>query len=204
MKPIILIGGGGHCLSCIDVIEQEGNYQIAGIVDVPEKVGQTILGYPIIGNDDDLPELVKKYENALITVGQIKSAKVRIQLYNQLKELGANLPVIISTMAYVSKHATIQEGTIVMHHALINAGAHIGVNNIINTKALVEHEAQIRDHCHLSTASKTNGQVIIGNECFIGSGVTLANNIEITDQVIIPAGTTVFKNITKPGIYIKR
>jgi len=36
MKPIILIGGGGHCLSCIDVIEQTGLYQIIGILDLPD------------------------------------------------------------------------------------------------------------------------------------------------------------------------
>jgi len=33
-KELILIGGGGHCTACIDVIEQEGRFAIAGIVDV--------------------------------------------------------------------------------------------------------------------------------------------------------------------------
>ena len=52
-EKIILVGGGGHCKSCIDVIEQEGAYQIAGVVDVPEKLHQKILGYEIIATDDD-------------------------------------------------------------------------------------------------------------------------------------------------------
>ena len=43
MDKIILIGGGGHCKSCIDVIEQAGTFQIAGIVDVPEKLHQKAL-----------------------------------------------------------------------------------------------------------------------------------------------------------------
>jgi len=30
---------------CIDVIEQEGRFQIAGIIDLPEKARQNILGY---------------------------------------------------------------------------------------------------------------------------------------------------------------
>ena len=54
MKEIILIGGGGHCKSVIDVIEKEGRFKIAGIVDVPELLGTEILGYPIIGNDSDI------------------------------------------------------------------------------------------------------------------------------------------------------
>ena len=60
MQKIILIGGGGHCKSCIDVIEAEGKYDIAGILDMPEFVGEKILGYSIIGTDDDLPELSKQ------------------------------------------------------------------------------------------------------------------------------------------------
>ena len=34
-KIPILIGGGGHCKSVIDVIEQEAKFEIAGIVDKP-------------------------------------------------------------------------------------------------------------------------------------------------------------------------
>ena len=87
-EKIILIGGGGHCKSCIDVIEQEGRFQIAGIVDLPEKMHQKILGYEIIAIDDDLPRLAGKYENFLITMGQIKSPEKRIRIFQTLKEPG--------------------------------------------------------------------------------------------------------------------
>ena len=204
MEFIILIGGGGHCKSCIDVIEQEGRFKIAGIVEKEEIIGEQILGYPIIGCDDDLPALINQYKNVLITVGQIKSAKIRIKLFNNCKAYKATFPVIISPVAYVSRHAKINEGTIIMHQAIINAEAKIGINNIINSKALVEHEAQIGSHNHISTGATINGQVLIKDECFIGSGVTVANNITITENVILPAGTTVYKDITKSGIYIKR
>ena len=82
MKKIILIGGGGHCKSVIDVIEQEKRYKINGIVDKPKFLGSKILGYKVIGSDLDLEYLAKKYKNAIITVGQIKSSLVRIKLFN--------------------------------------------------------------------------------------------------------------------------
>ncbi len=59
-KPnLILIGGSGHCKSCIDVIEQEQRFQIAGIIALPEKTEQNILGYQIIGSDEDLEKITK-------------------------------------------------------------------------------------------------------------------------------------------------
>ena len=70
-EKIILIGGGGHCKSFIDVIEQEGKYQIAGIVDVREKIHQKILGYEIVGTDKDLPLMAKQYSSFLITIADI-------------------------------------------------------------------------------------------------------------------------------------
>jgi len=168
-ENILLLGAGGHCHSVIDVIEQENRFSIAGIVDNEKNVGESILGYPIIGCDDDLKELRKKYKYALVSVGQIKSPAIRVKLFHLLKELNFDLPVIISPMAYVSKHTSIEEGTIVMHHALVNANVEIGKNCIINSKSLIEHDVTIGSNCHISTGAILNGGVNVADETFFGS-----------------------------------
>ena len=195
MKRIILIGGGGHCKSCIDVIEQAGTFQIAGIVDVPEKLHQKILGYEIIAIDNDLSQLVDEYENFLITLGQIKSPEKRIRIYQTLKESGTKLPIIVSPLAYVSRHARLEEGTIVMHYALVNAGAQIGSNCIINTKALIEHDAVIGNHCHIATDAVINGGVKVGSGTFFGSNAVTREYIEIGENSIIGCGAKITKDI---------
>lgn len=203
-QPIILLGGGGHCKSCIDVIEQGEKYRIIGILDLPEMVGKRILGYEIIGTDDDLPNLLKTVGNYLITIGQIKSSKKRIALWEMVKKSGTKLPFIVSPNAYVAKSASIGEGSIIMHHVIVNAGAKIGVNCIINSKALIEHEAMVGDFCHVSTGAIVNGQAIIGSRCFIGSNATISNNICIVEDSVISAGTNIFKDIATPGTYFTK
>ena len=193
-EKIILIGGGGHCRSCIDVIEQEGRFTIAGIVDVPEKKHDNVLGYPIIGSDADLSELIKSVPNVLITLGQIKSPARRVELFNMLKQMCALFPMIQSPLAYVSPHAQIAEGTIVMHHALINAGARIGRNCIINNKALIEHDVVIEDHCHISTGAVVNGGVTIGSGSFFGSGAVSKEYTSIPANSFIKANSLIPKN----------
>jgi sugar O-acyltransferase (sialic acid O-acetyltransferase NeuD family) len=188
-EKIILIGGGGHCRSCIDVIEQEGRFTIAGIVDVPEKKQHNVLGYPVIGSDADFKELMKICSNVLITLGQIKSPTRRMELFNELMQIGARFPVIQSPLAYVSPHARIGEGTIVMHHALIDAGVKIGRNCIINNKALVEHDAVIGDHCHISTGAIVNGGVVIGSGSFFGSGAVAKEYTSIPANSFIKANS---------------
>ena len=189
MKEIILIGGGGHCKSVIDVIEQESQFVIVGIVDKSELIGTDVLGYPVIGSDSELESLAKKYTYALVTVGQIRSSEARIKLFNLAKKLGFSLPSIISSRAYVSNHTFIGNGTVVMHDAFINAGASIGDNCIINSKALIEHDCKISNHCHISTNAIINGSVTIEEGCFIGSGAVTNNSITIKKNSFIKAGS---------------
>jgi len=200
-KKLILIGGGGHGKACIDVIESEGVFEIAGIVDRREKVRNKVLGYRVIASDEELPELIRDYSYFFISVGQIKSAEKRIALFRRLKRLGAKFPVIVSPRAYVSRSATIQEGTIIMHQALVNADAVIGKNCIVNTGALIEHEATIGDFCHISTRSVVNGQCRVGSGTFIGSNCTIGNNVDIPDNTIVGAGSVVIRSLRKSGTY---
>ena len=191
MKKIILIGGGGHCKSVIDVIEQEKKYKIHGIVDKPKFLGSKILGYKVIGSDLDLEYLAKKYKNAIITVGQIQSPLVRIKLFNLARKAGFKFPPIISPRAYVSKYSRIGMGTIVLHNVVVNSNVSIGNNCIINTKSLIEHDCEISDHCHIATCATINGSVKIRSKCFIGSNATVRDGITIKENSFIKANSLV-------------
>lgn len=202
MKQILLIGGGGHCRAVIDVIEAHGQFRIKGIVQPKTDGSEPVLNYPILGEDADLPDLLTETPNALLTVGQIKTSTLRRRLYELLKELNAVMPVIISPKAYVSRHAGVEEGTLVMHGAIVNAGARLGRNGIINSQALIEHDAEIGHHCHVSTGARVNGGVIVEDGCFIGSGAVLREGLRIGANSVIGAGCVVTRNI-KPDTLMK-
>jgi sugar O-acyltransferase (sialic acid O-acetyltransferase NeuD family) len=190
-KDIILLGGGGHCKSVIDVIEKTEKYRIIGILDIDENVGKKVLDYTIIGTDKELQNLRKRINYAFITVGQISDYSLRVNLFNLAKNYNFILPVIISPLSYVSKYTRIDEGTIIMHHALVNAGAKIGRNCIINTKALIEHDAVIEDFCHISTGSIVNGGTVIGKYSFLGSNAVTKQYTKIEEKSFVKAGSVV-------------
>ena len=194
-KPkIILIGAGGHAHACIDVIEQHGGYQIAGLVGMAEEMHAEHLGYKVIATDNNLPELVKGYQYAFITVGQIQSSDHRIRLYQHATELGFQMPVFIAPSAHVSRHASIGVGTIVMHGAIVNAGARVGNNCIINTRALLEHDVAVEDHCHISTGAILNGEVKIGTGSFVGSGSIIKEGLTLGQRCVVGMGLAVRHN----------
>jgi sugar O-acyltransferase (sialic acid O-acetyltransferase NeuD family) len=188
-KPsLILIGAGGHAHVCIDVIEQQGQFEIAGLIGMPAEVNATHFFYKVIGTDSDLPALSKIHHYAMITVGHIQSPDLRMRLYQRAIETGFQLPAIVSPTAYVSRHASIGAGSIVMHGAIVNAGARVGNNCIINSRALIEHDVTIGDHCHISTGAVLNGTVSVGAGSFIGSGSVVRETIAIGTRCLVGMG----------------
>jgi sugar O-acyltransferase (sialic acid O-acetyltransferase NeuD family) len=194
-EPLLLIGAGGHAMACIDVIEQEGRFQIAGVVGKAHECGTDVLGYPVLGHDEDLPRLLSKTPNALITVGQIKTPEIRIRLFKQIQSLGGQLSSIFSNKAYISKHARIGVGTIIMHGAIVNAGASVGDNCIINSLALIEHDATVADHCHVATGALLNSGVRLGAGSFVGSGARVRQSIKIGECCVIGMGQVVVRDV---------
>ena len=57
MNNLLLIGNGGHAISCIDVIEAEKKYKIFGIVAKENENENKKILYPNIGSDKDLKTL---------------------------------------------------------------------------------------------------------------------------------------------------
>lgn len=189
---ILLVGAGGHARASIDVIEQEGRFALKGLVgQAQELVGTRIFNYPVLGTDADLSTLLSDCKNALVAVGHIKTPEPRIRLFDllQLNEIVA--PVIVSPYAYVSPHASLGAGTIVMHGAIISAGTVVGKNCIINSRSLIEHSAIVANHCHISTGAIINGDANIGVGSFVGSGSIIKQGVRLGSGCVVGMGLAV-------------
>jgi sugar O-acyltransferase (sialic acid O-acetyltransferase NeuD family) len=193
-ENIILIGAGGHALSCIDVIEQENKYNIHGLVGLKDEVGKKISGYDVIATQDELVNLSKDFRYAFIAIGQIKNVKLRIDLYESVLNTGFKIPSIISPQSFISRTVQIGEGTIIMNGVILNSGVRIGNNCIINSKALIEHGTQVADHCHISTGAILNGDCIVESKSFVGSGAIVKHGITIKSSSFVNMGNIVTKN----------
>ena len=192
MRNLVLVGGGGHFISCLDIILMTKLYKIVGIID-KKKISFRNIKY--LGDDERLNDIRKKSSNALITIGQIHSPNIRISLYKKLKDLNFKMPIITSPNSTISKFSSINEGTIIMNGSILNANSKIGNNCIINTGSIIEHDVLINDHCHISTGVILNGNVTIGKGTFIGSGTVIKEGVSIGSNCVIGSNQNIKKNI---------
>ena len=199
-KDLILVGGGGHCNACLDVLRLLNLYNVVGIIERDNFKLEKLHDVSVF-KDQEIEKLSKIYRNFLLTIGKIGNSKIREKKYHELSSLNIELVSLISPTAYVSMSAEVAKGVNIMHHALININVRIGENTIINSQSLVEHDSSIGSHCHISTGVKINGGVKIGNNTFIGSGTVIHEGITIGNDVIVGAGSIIDRNLPNDTKY---
>ena len=199
-KDLILVGGGGHCNACLDVLRLLNLYNVVGIIERDNFKLEKLHDVSVF-KDQETEKLSKIYRNFLLTIGKIGKSKIREKKYYELSNLDIELVSLISPTAYVSASAKIAKGVNIMHHALININVRIGENTIINSQSLVEHDSSIGSHCHISTGVKINGGAKIGNNTFIGSGAVIHEGITIGNDVIVGAGSIIDRNLPNDTKY---
>ncbi len=196
MSKLVLIGGGGHCKSVIDVAKRMNCFDEIVITDPNINRGAKILGCTVVGIDDCLEELYQQgFENAFVTVGSVKINPLREKIADKVAALGYKFPVIQDPSAIVSDSAIIGEGTFIGKNAVINAETKIGKHCIINTGAIIEHECIIGDYTHISVGTTLCGEVSVGRNCMIGSRSTVIQCLNIGDNCVVGAGAVVIENL---------
>jgi len=198
-RPLILVGGGGHCKSVIDAALSAG-WEIRGILDRPGEVGDCVLGVPVVGTDDDASAYVGDCD-FVITVGAIKDPSLRLRLWGYLMGIGARMATIVASTARVSSFAEVGSGTVVMHNACVNACSRIGCNTIINTLANVDHDCIVGSHTHISTCAALNGNVTVADRVFVGSNTVVSQGVSIGPDIVVGAGCLVHHRLALPGTY---
>jgi sugar O-acyltransferase (sialic acid O-acetyltransferase NeuD family) len=197
MEDLVIVGFGGHAKSVADCIERMGIYRIAGYTDLEDRHSR----YKYLGNDSELKSIFDRgVKNAVVGIGYLGKGTVRNKLYDLLKSIGYNLPVIKDPSAIISDSAIIGEGAFIGKAVIVNSEASIGKMAIINTKALVEHECKVGEFTHIAVGAVLCGQVIVGDLVLVGANATVIQCRRIESNSIVPAGVVVGDMIKLGGV----
>lgn len=200
MKNLVLIGGGGHALSLLDILSPD--VTVTGYVDVSPS---PMMPVEYLGNDDEFLSSLADDNNSHCAVaitcvsGRDCSLYLRGKLLSRYHKL---LPrPIIAPTAIVSPSARLADGVQVFHRAVISASTTIGQGSIVNTGAIVEHGCTIGRNIFIGPGAVICGGVTIGDGSYIGAGVIIKPGVKIAPDTVIGLGATVIHDITAAGIY---
>ena len=181
----ILIGGGGHARVVLSIIEAQETSILEGVFDSNPKI-EALDGVENFQNYN--PDL---FPNALAFIA-IGDNRIRKQLAQTINHV---FGVIIHPSAIMDRLSSVEEGSVVMHRAVIQRGTQIGKHAIINTASSIDHDCILGDFIHIAPNATLCGGVVIGDETFIGAGALVLPQIKIGKRVTVGAGAVVTKNI---------
>lgn len=195
-ETIIIVGASGHAKVVIDLVEREGRFSIAGLVDRSRAVGELVLGHPVIGREEDLPALVvsRGLGGALIAIGD---NFVRCQVAERLRVAVPELPLVtaVHPRATIAKDVELGEGTVVMAGVCVNPSARVGRLCILNTRSSLDHDSVMEEGASLAPGVVTGGNCRIGRGAAVGIGAVVLHGVEIGEQTVIGAGSVVARAI---------
>lgn len=193
-KKLVVFGAGGHAKVVIDIIEQQGDYEIAGLLDDNlGHRGKRFFGYPVLGTRADLPALLSaQLRHAIVTIGD-NASRAAVAVY--LEKHGWRFANAVHPRASIGRGVKIGPGSVVMAGCVVNADAYLGDQVIINTGATVDHDCRIEDAVHIAPGCHLCGGVRVRLGSFVGAGSTVTPGVSIGRKAIVGAGSTVIRDV---------
>jgi sugar O-acyltransferase (sialic acid O-acetyltransferase NeuD family) len=190
-KKVILIGYSGHGFVVTD-IAIENQINIIGYTDInPVQNNPFDLDY--LGNEKE-KDFFKNNNDSQFLIG-IGDNSLREEIYKLIIGNNRFVETLISQSSYISKYASIGNGTFVNKNVSVNAFAKIGINTILNTGCIVEHDCVVGNSSHIAPGAVLAGNVTIGERSFIGANVVVKQGVVIGKDVIVGAGSVVINDI---------
>ncbi|HEX7975917.1 MAG TPA: NeuD/PglB/VioB family sugar acetyltransferase [Anaerolineales bacterium] len=198
---LIIYGGGGHGKMLIDLVRALHAYRIAGVIDDGLSPGAKVLGVPVLGGGEALPELYAQgVRLALNAVGGIGNVAVRIQVFRRLAEAGFAFPAVVHPSAVVEGGAELAPGAQVLARAYVGSEARIGFGCILNTGSIVSHDCVLGNYATISPGALLAGEVQIGSGALVGMGVTVNLGVKIGERARLGNGATVKADVPPGGL----
>lgn len=193
-EKLVVFGAGGHAKVVIDIIEQQGVYAIAGLLDDDLRHrGKLFFGYPVLGTRADLAALKSaQLRHAVVTIGD-NASRAAVAAY--LDQHGWRFASAVHPRASIGRGVEIGPGSVIMAGCVVNADAYLGAQVIVNTGATVDHDCRIEDAVHIAPGCHLCGGVSVGRGSLLGAGSTVTPGVRIGCKVIVGAGSTVIRDV---------
>jgi UDP-perosamine 4-acetyltransferase len=192
LDGIVLVGAGPHAKVVVEAVQAVGRWDLVGLTD-PQPESPSVLGVPVLGNDDVLATLrTKGVRAAVISVGD--NAR-RARLAVKLRDLGFVLPPIVHPQAFVAPTARVEAGAVIMARAVVGTQALIQELAIVNTGAIIDHDCVIGKAAHIAPGCALAGSVRVGLRTLIGVGAAVRPGIVIGQDAVVAAGSAVVEDV---------
>jgi sugar O-acyltransferase (sialic acid O-acetyltransferase NeuD family) len=199
----VIIGAGDFGKQLLQhFLEQSTNDKIIGWFDDNYSIGDLIQNLPCLGGINKTSTFSNDYKY-IVALGY-KNLKFKEQTLNLLINNNCEITNFIHQSVVISKSAKIGLGVYIYAGSIVDLNVIISDGVVLNNNVCISHDSIVGCSSFVGPGAVICGNVNIGKRCFIGAGSVIKDGIKICNDVIIGSGTNIYRNITKPGVYINK
>ncbi|WP_036804116.1 acetyltransferase [Photobacterium profundum] len=196
IKPLLIIGGGGHASVLVDILRAQGREVLAVVCPDDISMRRVFSGIRHLTKDDDV--LAFSPDDVLLVngIGMLPASGLKRTLNQYYLSHHYQFETVIAESAQVSPFANVEVGAQIFAGAIVQAGAQIGAHSVINSGAVIEHDCSIGHYNHIAPRATLCGQVITQDDVYVGAGATVIQSIMLAKNAIVGAGAIVTKHLS--------
>jgi len=174
---IVVIGASGHAKVII-------------------KPGAEVMGYRVVGSEQDVPALVARGD-IIGGIAAIGHNWVRHEVVARIRSLCPEFRFVnaVHPSARIGRSVQLGQGIAIMAGVSVNPGTVVKDHCFLNTNASVDHDNVLEEYSCLQPNAVTGGNVRLGAFSAVSMGATVIQGVRIGSHTVIGAGSTVLSDI---------
>lgn len=200
-QKAVIFGSAGHAKVVIDILER-GQVQIVGLLDSYKKKGVSVMGYTVVGDENEIPNILKEHPNCKFFVA-IGDNWIRHQITERILAIAPKMEAIsaIHPNAIIGKNVKIGKGVAVMPGAIVNTDSVLGDFTIVNTKASLDHEGHLGKFSSLAPNVSLGGNVHVGDYSAVCIGSVVIHGKRIGSHTVVGAQALLLTDCEDNTVY---
>jgi sugar O-acyltransferase (sialic acid O-acetyltransferase NeuD family) len=203
MKPIIVIGAGGHAAEIdeyLQILKKVNDISVNGFLDDnPGSHSNYQFSAKYLGTIKD--HHVSSDFNYIMGIANMNYRRKIVERF--LKE-GAVFTNLIHPTAYVSKSARLGNGIVLGPYVNIGPNGTVGDFTLLNARVSVGHDTVIGNYNFISPNVSFSGFTSVGDENLFGINAATIPGIKVGNKNKIAAGMVLDKNVEHDQVVFYR
>lgn len=190
LRPVVLLGGGGHASDVLGLIErinlERPTWRVVGIADdsaVPKLGRFENRGVEFLGSIDRA--LASFKVPFIATIGFPGGRRI---VAERAERAGLRPATLVDPRAVIAPTVEVGEGSVVLGNSYLSSLVRLGRHTYISAGVVIGHDSVVGDYGSLMPGAIICGDVRIGRDVLVGANATVLQGGRVEDEARVAAG----------------
>jgi sugar O-acyltransferase (sialic acid O-acetyltransferase NeuD family) len=202
-RRLVIVGDGELAEIAYEYFTYDSPHKVVGFaVERACLKRDTLCNLPVVPLEEVETHFAPDRHAAFMAVDHTQLNRVRVRLYQAVKDRGYQLVSYVSSEAFVWRNVEIGDNCFICENNVLQHHARIGNNVILWSGGFVGPRSVIGDHCFLAAHVVLAGACTIGASCFLDANSAVGGNVKVARDSVVGPGVVLSQDTEEGKVYL--